>query len=348
MWARALVQTPLEAMATYASFLDRNGLTGHGDVEAETLTLFERVKALSKQPRSGTSEKLTPSRADPTLFGRDAELALLRPILSGVVKDGLTVVQVRGAAGLGKSRLVNECLGPAALQGRLVLRARLAELERDIPLNALIEAFAAQETAKALEPLDEPWRSLLLHLMPDFTAVVGPALPIPPVQSASLQRRLLEAVRLLMDQVVRDRPVVLFLDDFQWVDDSSLAALEYLRRRWSTGCAVLVVNIRPEDVEADSNLESFLDGDGTIRLDLDELDDVSQKQLVREVCQGEIPSDVLARLQVLGGGNPLFLIELARQWQDGQLQLPSWAGDEIRLPVSIQQLYDTTDTFWNC
>ena len=340
MWAQALASTPLEAMATYESFLDRNGLDGRDDVESDTLTLLERVRALSKQPRGGTSEQRVPSRTDPTLFGRDAELALLRPILSGPVQDGLTVVHVSGAAGLGKSRLIGECLGPAALQGRLVLKAQLAELERDIPLNALIEAFSTQEAARALEPLEEPWRSLLLHLMPDFTEVVGPALPLPPVQPASLQRRLLEAVRLLTDQVVLDQPIVVFLDDFQWVDDSSLAALEYLRRRWSKGSAVLVANVRPESIQPEGKLQSFLDAEGVIRLDLDELDDISQKQLIREVADGEISGDALASLQTLGGGNPLYLIELTRQWRDGQLTLPSRAGDEVRLPVSIMQLYE--------
>ena len=340
VWAQALVSTPLEALATFDSYVERTGMSGSASVGDETRALLERVRALAKQPRSKGQGPRRPTRADPTLFGRDAELAVLRPLFSGELRDGLTVVCVSGAAGLGKSRLVQECMGPAALQGRLLLTARLAELEQDIPLNAVIEAFSTQETAKALQPMSEPWRSILLNVMPEFTEVVGPALPIPAVQPASLQRRLLESVRLLSNQVVEERPIVMFLDDFHWVDDSSLAALEYLRRRWSKGCGVLVVTVRPECIARGGRLERFLEAADTVHVRLQALDEVSQVQLIREVGGGDVPERATNALRALGAGNPLYLIELTRQWQEGQLSLPERTTDEIQLPVSIRQLYE--------
>lgn len=340
VWAQAMAGSPLEAIATLEGFVETNGLEGSQELDNETLTLLERVRALSRHRKGSHIERPRPSRADPTLYGREQELARLRPLLAGPIEDGITVVAVGGEAGLGKSRLVRECLEPAMLQGRLILRTTLSELERDIPLNALIEAMATQDVARAVLGLEEPWRSVILSLMPRFVEVAGAPAALPYVQPASLQRRLLESVRLLMDEVVGHQPILLFIDDFHWADDSSLAALEYVRRRWSTGSMVLVVAYRPEHVVPGSPVARFLEADSVESLPLGPLAEVARKQLVKEAAGGDVPEAVVNGLKELGGGNPLFLIELARQWADGELELPTRHVDRIQLPVSLQQLFE--------
>ncbi len=340
MWAQAMSGASLEAMAALEGFVETNGLQSHDDLSEETSTLLGRVKALARHRKGSHVERPRPSRADPTLFGREQEVAALRPLVAGPISDGLTVVAVAGEGGLGKTRLVRECLEPAMLQGRLILQTVLAELEHDIPLNALIEAMNTQDVARALLALEDPWRSVILNLMPDFAEVVGAASALPYVQPASLQRRLLESVRLLMDEVVAKQPILMFIDDFHWADDSSLAALEYVRRRWSTGSLVLVVAYRPEHVAPESSVASFLRADSVNHVALGPIGEIAQKQLVREASGGEISDEVSEALRDLGGGNPLFLIELARQWSEGELQFPKRNIDPIRLPLSIQQLFE--------
>lgn len=340
VWAQAMAGSPLESIATLEGFVETNGLEGRNALENETLTLFERVRALARHRKGSHVERPRPSRADPTLYGREQELARLQPLIAGPIEDGITVVAVGGEAGLGKSRLVRECLEPAMLQGRLILRTTLSELERDIPLNALIEAMATQDVARAVLGLEEPWRSVILSLMPSFAEVAGAPATLPYVQPASLQRRLLESVRLLIDEVVGDQPVLLFIDDFHWADESSLAALEYVRRRWSNGSMVLVVAYRPEHVASGSPVARFLEAESVERMTLGPLAAVARKQLVKEAAGGDVPDAVVDGLTELGGGNPLFLIELARQWADGELELPTRHVDRIQLPVSLQQLFE--------
>ncbi|MFT5434157.1 MAG: DNA-binding SARP family transcriptional activator, partial [Myxococcota bacterium] len=340
MWAQAMSGAPLQAIATLEGFVEVSGMKGDEDLQEETRTLLERIRALARHRRGKQIERPGPSRADPTLFGREGEVASLLPIVAGSINDGITVVAVAGEAGLGKTRLIRECLEPAMLRGRLIMQTMLPELERDIPLNALIEAMSTQDIARALLALDEPWRSVILNLMPGFAKVVGEPGALPYVQPASLQRRLLESVRLLMDEVVKEQPVLMFIDDFHWADDSSLAALSYMRRRWSVGSLVLVVAYRPEYVVPGSAVASFLEADSVKHVELGPIGEVARKRLIKEAAGGEVPDDVADGLRELGGGNPLFLIELARQWSEGELEFPRREIDPIRLSGSIQQLFE--------
>lgn len=339
MWAQALSSSPAEAIATYESFVEMRPDGTEVAVSSETRTLLQRIRSLARQKR-GSSPALQPSQREPRMYGREAEVARLRPLLSDPQADALTTIAIAGDGGLGKTRLLRESLSAASLQGRLILEARLAELEKDVALNALTEALSTREVAETLTRVEDPWRSVVLTFLPEFAQVAGPPIDVPEIQRSSLHRRLLESLRQLFDQIAASHSVVIVLDDFHWVDDSSLAALEYIRRRWKHGTGTLVLTYRPEHVEKGSKLESFLHGEASHQFALAPLDVPSQKQLTTEIGGSELDPRLADRIHTLAKGNPLFLIELTRQCLDGELELSDFAADDIHLPRSIQQLFD--------
>ena len=339
MWAQALCASPTEALATYDAFFDAHNERTTAPPSTETRTLLQRVRSLARQ-KSGTAGPVRRGPPEPRMYGREAAVAKLRPLLIDPEEDCLTTVAIAGEAGLGKTRLLNESLSAATLQGRLVLHARLAELEKDVALNALTEALSTREVAEVLARVEEPWRSVVLQFLPEFAQVAGGPLEVPEIQRDSVHRRLLESLRQVFLAIGERHSFVLVLDDLHWIDDSSLAALEYVRRRWDEGAGTIVVTYRPEHVVDGSKLDVFLRSEGVRHLDLQPLDPPSQKQLIAELGGEELSPSAADRIVGLARGNPLFLIELTRQWVEAGAEPFSETATDLSVPTSIRRLFD--------
>ena len=148
------------------------------------------------------------------LLGREAEL----DVLAGGVQRGLddvVLLHVEGEAGLGKSRLLDELT--RRLDGVRIGRASCSELEQHLPYVPL--AAALRQAFDGVE-LDVRRAPALGQILPEL----APDLP---------SRRFdeVEVLEALVSVVAEHAPIVLVLDDLQWADPSTLAALAYLRRR---------------------------------------------------------------------------------------------------------------------
>ncbi|MBI4540945.1 MAG: AAA family ATPase [Gemmatimonadetes bacterium] len=312
---------------------------GRGDeIEPETIELGERVRALGFLWPAKRAES---RRGGPRFCGREREVSIVRHALFSRKPD-LRLITVRGEGGIGKSRLVEECLKEAQSLGCLVLSSRAAELEREIPFNALLEALRGPGIAEEVQALSEPWRAVLLGLMPDFAADGGLQIEVPSVHPGALQRRLLEAIRQFFMMLAHRQPVVLFLDDFHWADDTSVTALEYLRRRWAAGSFAVVMAMRPEELHAEAAVCRFLraleDCQAHVAVDVDELGEDAAVELVKDVAKGGRTVGDVSKICTLGRGNPFFLIELTleggRAWQrGGTIDL-----DAVSLPLSVSHV----------
>ena len=187
------------------------------------------MRAIAPGPYHRLEQPKAEADPRPPLVGRADELAVLSAAVRSVQGTGLRIVVVRGEGGMGKTRLVEEALAGAPLDGVRVLRGHSSEFERDIPLNPILEAFMEPEIGAYIQELEDPGRLVLLALMPEFHHGPGPLPELPYIQPGSVPRRLFEAIRQLFVSVARDAPSIVLVDDFQWVDETSVAALEYLR-----------------------------------------------------------------------------------------------------------------------
>ncbi|HEX6508024.1 MAG TPA: AAA family ATPase [Chloroflexota bacterium] len=166
--------------------------------------------------------------------GRARELLQLRRAFERARADEPQVVVLEGEAGIGKSRLSEEFLAWAAIQGADVLRSRGFETTVDLPYASLIEGLRGRlERENAPDDLlDDPWLAELSQLLPELR-VRYPDLPQATADPALSRHRLFEAVTRLAKGLAERQSLVLFRDDWHWSDTNSRDMLRYALRRWS-------------------------------------------------------------------------------------------------------------------
>ncbi|MEN5139947.1 trifunctional serine/threonine-protein kinase/ATP-binding protein/sensor histidine kinase [Pseudomonas juntendi] len=196
---------------------------------------------------SGHMAAFEPGCADPVaandsrLYGRGAEQKAIALLLKGMRRDSKPqVLHINGAAGMGKSSLVEAALKANAEGYWAVGKCNsLTQAAPYAPWVGILGALTTQLLAKNSQDLDTLRRDILRRikghgrllgkLAPDLQLVVGPLpdLPAKPTRLA-LQKELRAVVEFFQVFSRPGLPLVLFLDDMQWVDDASRQLLAQL------------------------------------------------------------------------------------------------------------------------
>jgi DNA-binding CsgD family transcriptional regulator/tetratricopeptide (TPR) repeat protein len=274
-----------------------------------------------------------PSPGPLPFVGRTSELASLEALLRRTAEGPCQVGLIEGEAGIGKSRLVAEVLNRSRGLGFQSFIGAAAELERDRPFGALVEAFDLHPTSL------DPDRAEIGHLLVGDHDPVGSALSLAEVPA--LRFRILEAVLTLIERLCLSAPMVLAVEDLHWADPSTLLCLRQLCRRLAHLPLALVLTLGPSpwSPELDRLLsELLLHGGSHLRLGSMGPDEVAA--LVTEVL-GASPGPTLLQAVEGAGGNPLYVTELlhalssqgAIQVREGRAELP-----EFSLPPSFRLL----------
>ncbi|HEU5262418.1 MAG TPA: AAA family ATPase [Gemmatimonadales bacterium] len=186
----------------------------------ETSRLLERIR----DARVGHRVLTTPhgARPRPPLLGRKAELAALAAAWERAKGGRGQVVLIEGEPGEGKTRLIDELTTRARLEDVTVAPARAVPADQDRPWSALAGLLTAGlGEAPGLTGAPSGALAALGAIVPDLGArfrTSGPALGAPEALSAGVL------------VAAQERPLLLALDDAQWIDGSTLAALPGLAR----------------------------------------------------------------------------------------------------------------------
>lgn len=334
--ARAMTGSLQAALAAFADFRDR--VQGQGGVSVRTREIVERIRKLGSRGRGGAGD---PTRPTP-FVGRRQILEQIRQRLNRVLGGDMEFLLLAGEAGIGKSRILQEAAKEGSLMGLTCLHAQGNEVERHIPLNALMDALHAVDVVRHVQGLAQPWRTLVgAFLPPDANIERLPEIPF--IQEDKLNRRLLDAFRILMDSVVDEGPTLLCIDDLQWIDNTTLAFLQFILRRWNDRPFGIVGTVRasPQDGQrAASQYLGELLALTSCRLSVGDLSEDEAKELVRQSAGRELSEDAVAGLLQLGGRNPFFLVELTSDLMAGRLRLPDEEAEAVAVPVSLQSLFE--------
>ncbi len=285
----------------------------------ETEALADRIR---QRPVRGcwTTRRLlreagSPLFHDPPFVGRKRELAVLAEEWDRAVAGESRTVAITGAAGIGKTRLADQFVGSLALSDVTILRGRCFEAEQTLPYGPVAESLRQAIGAVDLGGVNPLWLAELARIVPEvhdrFEELPSPAV----LDAEGSRRRLYEGIAQVLSAACDVQPVLMFIDDAHWADDSSLSLLHYLHRRVTNGLLLLTAH-RPEELAAReaSAATHFLSGlSPRVRaIEVEGLDRSAGSALLLSLM-GE-DSDVLARtsLQEMSGGNPLFAIELVR------------------------------------
>lgn len=226
--------------------------------------------------------------APPGLVGRHRERAVLDDLLVDL-RAGESRVQVfRGEAGIGKSVLLEYAVARATHV--TVTRAQGVEADMELPyasLHQLCAPFLAQ-----VDALPGPQRNALRMA---FGMAAGDQ---PDRFLVGL------AVLTLLTRVSETRPVLVVVDDAQWLDQVSLQTLEFVARRLLAEAVAMVFAVRdPEGKAALADLpETLIDG----------LDAAPAAELLECTVGGRLDKRVRDRFVAEMHGNPLALLEFSR------------------------------------
>lgn len=222
------------------------------------------------------------------LFGRGVELHRIARFLDRAQHSGDTRL-VRGDPGVGKSALLDAAADLADAAGMLVLRASGAEFEADVSYSGLNQLLL-------------PLRDELGRLPPGAQDALSVALgfgPGPPPGALLV----CNAALSLVVAVAEEKPVLLLIDDVQWIDRASAVVFGFIARR-VTGHPIGVV------MSCRAGSESFLDRRGLTEQLVEPLDVYASEHLIDDRFP-HLPPQTRQRVLDLAQGNPLALVELA-------------------------------------
>ena len=352
----ALLSVAAKACPPTEDFLQRSirhlVMVDDADQVPETVSEFaarwERANGKSWLPEPTTSElcheakecghsaRTTDVAVNSTpLIGRRAELKFLHTRLTAP-KTKPQLIVVMGEAGIGKTRIIEEAMRRIRLDGTRTLAARGAEFEDCIPLNPIIDVLQ-QLSEEDLSVLGEPWVTVLRGLMPRAHGAPEKTMA-PPLRPLSVSRRLMEAFLLLFEHLSGRQPLALFLDDVHWMDETTLAVIQFVRRR-AKGDLTIVLVLTTELIQKRTCVQEFLASiNGQYEhLAVEELDPAAAEEIVDHLTKGGLPSRILESICALGAGNAFYLTELAAEASAGRMDFTA-EPNEPAIPPSVQNL----------
>ena len=238
--------------------------------------------------------------SSPAIVGRDPELRVISDFLDGT-KSGPGALVLEGSAGIGKTTLWLAGVAESKARGHVVLITRAAESEARLSYAALGDLLGAIPEA-AFDGLSTPLRHALDRALLRIERTG--ATPDP------------RAVSLAAGEVLRtlaaDRPVVVAIDDIQWVDRPSVRVLSFVLRRLTVENVRVLASVRlgsgskgdPIDIE-----RALLD---TRHVRVGPLSVGALGRILRVRTNHTLPRPFVVRLHQLTNGNPLFALEIAR------------------------------------
>nr|WP_253274379.1 AAA family ATPase [Myxosarcina sp. GI1] len=178
------------------------------------------------------------------LYGREAEIAALWVAFDRVAESKAVreMMLVSGYAGVGKTALVQELFKPIAAKHGYFIWGKFDQFRRNIPYSAIVDALQKLVLQLLGEPNEqvEVWRSRLLSalgsngqiiidVIPEVELIIGKQPPVPEVGATEAQNRFnLTFQRFVRAFCTKEHPLVIFLDDLQWIDSATLKLIELI------------------------------------------------------------------------------------------------------------------------
>lgn len=230
---------------------------------------------------------------------------------------------LEGEAGIGKSVVFDEIVRRARSQGALVLQCRAVQAEAKLTLSAVADLL---ETAprSAIESLPGPQRRALEVAL----------LRVDPGDEPIADRVLATAVRSVLVHLSATQPVLVAIDDIQWLDPASVAVFAFvLRRLADEPIGILGVRRLGEPVRLRLD-EAVRPGAATSDI-IGPLKVGAIHHVIREHLGQSLARPALVRVHEASAGNPLFALEIGRLLED-QEAIP--AGQPLPIPSDVESL----------
>ncbi|MBR0751937.1 AAA family ATPase [Bradyrhizobium jicamae] len=265
------------------------------------------------------------------LYGRSHQVETLLASFGRIGESGVPeLVLVSGYSGIGKSSVVNELHKVQVPSRGLFASGKFDQHKRDVPYATLAQAFQSLVRPllgksdaelggwhRAFVEALGPNAQLMVDLIPELELIIGKQPPAPELPPQQAQGRFQEVLKRFIGVFARpEHPLVLFLDDLQWLDAATLDLLEDLLTRSDLRHLMLIGAYRDNEVNAAHPLTRMLDvirtaGGMVTQITLAPLGREHLGQLLADALRCEPEQAAPFTLMVLEktGGNPFFAIQ---------------------------------------
>ncbi|MEG5001560.1 trifunctional serine/threonine-protein kinase/ATP-binding protein/sensor histidine kinase [Microcoleus sp. B4-D4] len=296
------------------------------------------------------------------LYGREAEVNLLLDTFDRMRQGNTEIVLISGSAGMGKSCLVYEIHKPILRENGYFIDSKFEKFKRDIPYAFLIQAFQdllrqiLTETSAKLQV----WRQKILNalggncqviieVLPEVQMIVGAQPPVPDLGLHESQNRF----NLVFQKFIRvfaqkAHPLVIFLDDLQWVDSASLKLIQLLATNLENQYLLIIGAYKKQELNANHpvmlTVEAIKKAGGNFsEISLSHLDITSVNQFLADSlsCSPEKSLDLAELLFQKTGGNPFFLTQLLKYIYSKKLLQYKFTPSDTSVDIVEPNIYES-------
>jgi tRNA A-37 threonylcarbamoyl transferase component Bud32 len=302
--------------------------------------VMERLCVIASLPKEELPEITRAYLATPTLVGRDKTLVAIRSHMLSLVRGDGGALLIEGAAGTGRSRMIDACVFEAKLLSALVIRTGAGDatgpwgVARAIAsqLFALLPELAIENTRLS--------RGVLSHVIDELRQESGHSMSV----SFPERSLILREMRDFVLSMARSQRLLIAVDDADRIDEPSAAFLAALADKSERRSVMLVLAVEPE-ITSDAARALTLVGTLAQRATLSPLEPEQTEALLRSVF-GDVHNLGMwgGKIHSLAAGNPRTTMELAQQLVDRGLaryEAGSWLLpqqlDKIDLPKTLAE-----------
>jgi len=267
------------------------------------------------------------------LYGREQELDILKTTFERVSEGKSEMLLISGRSGIGKTALVQEMYMPVTQQRGYFISGKFEQFQRNVPYSAVINAF--QDLVRQLLAENEEklncWRKkilktlgsngqVIIDVIPEVELIIGPQPPVTELSPAETKNRF----DLVFQNFIRafsrpEHPLVLFLDDLQWIDTASLKLIQVFMAASDSRHLLLIGAYRDNEVRATHTLILTVDkiqkaGATVNRISLMPLNSQHVNQFVSDslTCTPEKALPLAELVLAKTNGNPFFVGEFLK------------------------------------
>jgi tetratricopeptide (TPR) repeat protein len=288
-----------------------------------------------------------------SLIDRRDEMGSLQSALERSAEGEGGLLLVAGEAGIGKTRLADEISSLARKKGATVLTGRCHRREGNAPYTPWVELmreFVKDSTPRDLVRLVGSHGSEVARLVPEVTDKIGPVSAALAGLAEQDKLRFFDGIAQVINNLTKDGPVLLVLEDLNWADVASLDLLQYFARATKGWPLMVLGTYRDVELEEDSPLSEVLYElkrekiVETLRLKGLTPDDVAK--MVKEFfgTKAEISNEFRDLIYQKTGGNPFFIEEVLRSFVEQGVVYRTGEGwerkeiSEIQIPSGVKMV----------
>ena len=256
------------------------------------------------------------------IVGRDAEIAEVQDFLAATREEFATLI-LEGEPGIGKTTVWQEARHRADASGVRVLWCRPSAAEAKFSFAGITDLLSPVGE-EAFDALPEPQREALAIAM----------LRAEPNRSASVERAVAAGFLTLLREIADEAPILVAVDDWQWLDGPSRGVLEFAARRLESEPVGLVCTLRSSD--ARSQFGAAIPKERLRRVVVGPLSLAALGRIVGAELGRSLPRPLLLRISQASRGNPFYALEIASLLLERGMQYAP--GSELPVPDDLRKL----------